>query len=229
MVYERIFVMLQFSLKDDALRRYAKRRTLLSFRSDIDLLKRWARLLNIEAPENREGIRKTVAEVRDTRRRQRDPISVDRRQGWSPTAAIHFLDDEGFKNEDYHRSFDTWSSDSKHVKTGKPYSLSSMIYRVAGTRDVADRLSLKLHVSSQEEAAETDERFGAVCGRLLLAAVGPDAIADLDGQLGDTGEFEAETSGYRIILKREDWPNNFGSYDRRLTIWPPDGCASSDN
>jgi hypothetical protein len=221
MVYERIFIMLQFSIKDSKLRQYAKRRALLDFRADIDLLKRWRRLVNTDTPNNRKEVRALIAEVRETRRRERNPVPVGPKDGWSPAAAIHFLDGEGFKNEDYHRSFDTWASSSSHVKVTDPYSLTTMIFWVSGTRDVADLLKLRLHVSDSADAAVADERFGMVCGKLLLAAIGADAVPELEGQLGDTGEFEAVVAGYRISLKREDWSNKRGSYERRFVVRAP--------
>jgi hypothetical protein len=229
MVYEQIFVMLEFGIHDPKLRNYAKRRALLDFRSDIDLLKRWRRLVNTDTPNNRAEVRALIAEVRETRRRERKPMPVDPKDGWSPAAAIHFLDGEGFKNEDYHRSFDTWASSSSHVKVTDPYSLTTMIYWVSGTRDVADLLKLKLHVSDGKDAVAADERFGEVCGKLLLAAIGADAVPELAGQLGDTDEFEAVVAGYRISLKRKDWANKIGSYECRFVIRPPNAIEDRED
>jgi hypothetical protein len=217
--YEQIFTGLHWALEDPALRRYAKRQSLLRFGTNIDSLKRWRRLMMMERPASREEIDRLIAEIAVVRRHERNPTAVDPKDGWQPQAAMRFLAGEGFINEDYHRSYDEWCSGSKPLKVSEGASLNTITYRVAGSVCVAYELVLELSVWLSEDGAaeEADQQFIGLVAKLMNAALGAESN-EATAECGDGEVFDREWRGFRLALSREDWPNVKGGYERQFII-----------
>jgi hypothetical protein len=220
-VYEQVFAGLRWGIGDEKLRRYAKWRAFLTFGSSLAFLKRWRRLVLMESPADRRGIDLTFAELRVIRRHERSAPLIAPEAGWSPYLAKDFLTAEGLTTEDYHRSFDTWRAASRIEKLGKPYSLNTITYYIDGNHGAATELTLEMHIfDTAEEGVEiADKRFGALAGKLLIAAVGIEAARNLGKQLDDAETFDRMEAGCRVLLKKNSWdfPNRSG-YEREFII-----------
>jgi hypothetical protein len=105
-VHEGVFLMLNWSIKDPALRRYAKFRATLAFGPRTRLLRRWQKYLNSNKPKDRVDIHESIAAVLAARRREKIPTPVPAMRGWSPQVAIGILADDGLQAGDYYKSFD---------------------------------------------------------------------------------------------------------------------------
>ena len=216
MVYERVFGALSWAIEDKDLRQFAKRRALLRFRLNLDLLKRWRRLLLLERPDCRDDILRSIQEVNAIYKREQSPPKIDPLEGWSPYAAMSFLVDAGIEPGDYHRIYDAWQSSSKFLKLNPKGISNSIVYYVDGTELIATELTLNLMVQQIELSEEADAQFYAV-GRLLLdRALGDGASALLSIPLQD---FKSDRDGNAVVMQTEEWTNNsFKSYGRTLTI-----------
>jgi hypothetical protein len=223
-VYQQIFGALHWGIEDPALRSYAERWALLRFGWKLDYLKRWRRLLMTERPKSREAIDRLFAEIAVVRRHERNPLPVDPKDGWQPQAAIKFLADEGFVNEDYHRTYDQWLSASNAVKLGDKWSMNTIIYYVSGSAFTANELALELSVSDPAGAVAdiADKRFGALAAKLLVGALGEEAAREFGATL-DSETFERAWREYHIKLTRDDWSNSKGSYGREFVIQTQSG------
>jgi len=217
-VYNQVFTGLFIAIKDDGLRRFAKRRALLSFGLNTTLLKRWRRMVMLERPESKEAIARSFQEVKTLHAREKNPPAVDPAEGWSPYAAKEFLAEAGVVSEDYHRSLDAWHASSKMFKLDSGFG-NALMYHVDGTERAATRLSLELTVNKIEQRAEADGAFTAMARLLLRKAIGDEAESWLPESLDD---LETAFAGTRVSLKTESWTiNKFHAYERDLTIEHP--------
>ena len=233
-VYEQIYRGLDWAIDDCRIRRYAKWRAFYTFGANLDLLKRWRRLAVMEHPTDKCGVSALFEEVISTHRKEMSPSVVAPSHGWSPFTAAKFLSDEGHATDDYHRSFDTWSSASRAETLGKTYSLNNITYRVEGSADIATELSLELRVynpiNGEEGTSEfADDRFGKLAGLLLKAAIDESSLQQFKDQLGDGTQFQITTALHDIRMTREDWTHGSGGYKRELIIAiKAEGGRSSD-
>jgi hypothetical protein len=224
-VYERVFIGLTWAIENDRLRRYAKRKALLNFRLDLDLLKRWRRMMLHGRPEECEAIRQSFRKVRILRERERNPPPVPPEEGWSPYLAKEFLAEDGVVSEDYHLLYeDEWMASSKAFKFGKRGFGNSITYYVEGNEHAARKLTLEVTVTHIEKAGEADERFVSMCRTLLRKALGNEVAELLPPTLAD---FETFVGGARVKLEKEEWAlPKLKVYERALTIehaaHPPD-------
>ena len=229
-VYQQIFRALHWGVEDPALRSYAERQALLRFGGKLDYLKRWRRLVMMVRPGSRDAIDRLFAEIAVVRRQERYPLPVDPKDGWQPQAAIKFLADEGFVNEDYHRSYDQWTSTSRAESLGEKWSMNTITYYVNGDPAVANELALELNVlePARDAAEKADKRFGALIVKLLVAALGAEAASEF-GATVDSEAFERQWRGYRFQLTCEDWSNAKGGYAREFMIQTPAGWEGAQN
>jgi hypothetical protein len=216
-VYENVFIGLNWAVKDDRLRRFAQCRAILNFRFNLDLLKRWRRVMMQEHPEERDAIRQSFREVKRLNKVEQNPPSVDPSAGWSPYAAKEFLTDVGVESGDYHHSYGEWRADSKILKIEGSGALgNSIVYYVEGAERTATQLILELMVNNIEAGKEADKRFATICQTLLVKALGESSAELLPGSLAD---FEEDCAKARVGLKTETWTvNKFQCYQRTLTI-----------
>lgn len=219
MVYENVFGGLAWAIKDKDLLRFAKRKALLRFRFNLDLLKRWRRLLMLERPDSRDAIWRSIREVKAIYNREQNPPPVDPAEGWSPYAAMNFLVEAGIDPGDYHRIYGAWQSTSKFMKLNPKGLSNSIVYYVDGTEFAATELTLELMVQQIELAEEADANFYAI-GRHLLDRARGDAAASL--LVMPLQDFETEFQGSAVRLQTEQWAiNSYKSYERKLTIQHP--------
>lgn len=218
-VYEQIFGALEWGIQDPAIRRYAKRQALLRFGTRLEDLRKWRRLVMMERPDSREGIDRLFAEIAIVRRHERNPQSVDPADGWLPQAAMKFLAEDGFVNEDYHRGYDQWSSISKAVKVGERSSMNTITFQVIGEAFAANELVLELSVFMPADggAEDADERFAALMAKLLVAVLGVKEAQEFAATL-NAETFDRRWRGYRFRLAREEWRNTKGGYEREFVI-----------
>lgn len=79
--YERVFGSFHYSVPNEDLRPYARWRSLLAFRSDLETLDCWRTQLARVRPVTREEIDKTIIAIKAAKRREEVPPSVDPQNG----------------------------------------------------------------------------------------------------------------------------------------------------
>lgn len=224
-VYERVFVGLRWSIKDDRLRRSAKWRAFFTFGPRLRLLERWAQSVGRFTPNNRAELRQSFAEIKMLAKREADPPPVPREDGWSPYAAKNFLSAEGLPTRDYHRSFeDEWFAGSGYLELGGGIIANNMAYYLNGNENAVTELKLKLNINSPAEPVEAETRFREICRILLAQALGESAAQIVMGKILALEDFNTNLAGKSVALSKEEWHGGIkGGYSRGLVI----GCASS--
>ncbi len=224
-VYERVFVGLRQSIKDDRLCRSAKWRAFFTFGPKLRLLERWAHSIARFNPDDRAKLLQSFAEIKMLAKREADPPPVQNEDGWSPYAAKDFLNAEGLPTRDYHRSFeDEWFAGSGYLELGGGIIANNMAYYLNGNKNAVTELKLKLNINSPAEPAEAETRFREICHILLARSLGESAAQVIAGKIIALEEFSMNLPGRIVTLSKEDWQGGIkGGYSRGLVI----GCASS--
>jgi hypothetical protein len=141
--------------------------------------------------------------------------------GWSPYAALAFLESRGVVTGDYHHGYDgQWWAESPSVEVGGEPFKDRVIYRIAGTETATTRLSLELNAHLPGTPAETDAKFWDLVALLIQTALGDTQAAPYSGLAG-RDEAEAMSGDVRLRLTRDDWGTAArGGYSRRLSLIP---------
>ncbi len=142
-----------------------------------DLLRRWIRNVRLKAPTDRSELKASITQVKELAAREKNPVSVPLKQGWSPYHADKFLANEGLVTEDYHQvSFGNglWSADSKDLKIGDDIFPGRISYRIEGGEFIARKLKLKIDFFATDIANTDDkarQRFLEVATQLFQEAL----------------------------------------------------------
>lgn len=208
--YERVFVGLNITVKDDRLRRYAKRKALFVFRFDTALLRRWTGNVARSRPETRDEVDRTINEVWTQIVRERMPPEVAKEHGWSPYLSRSYLAPDGPVADHYFRvidDLDEWSSSSPYQRFGDGVFANSIAYYLNGSEHAATELKLVLDIEVPDEINAAHTAFLSYCQRLHQAATGNDLPDPVKTALCECKEVTFENEPYDLAVCREDWPN----------------------
>lgn len=135
MVYEGVFVRIQFSIKDEKLRAYAKRSSIIKYKLDLSDLKRWADALNREnivASSDVDNLHKEIARLEAE---EKNPPVVPFNLGWAPYKISSVLETAGLKVGHYKKLYeDDWFANSPYLEIGKGVLPNNIAYYIEGNR-----------------------------------------------------------------------------------------------
>jgi len=182
LAYDTAFAQLNFAIADPGLRRYGVRKSIISFRGDVQLLKRWTRNLMLQRPETQEDIRKAIRRMISVAEREKRPPTISFESGWSPYTAKDFLGEEGFKAGDYDQfgTSDDWGAKSSYVEIGDGKSFAIIRYYVDGDEFVARALRLSTDVDTPRVRDRAERRFLCLARILCVRALGSEMPTAID-------------------------------------------------
>ncbi len=219
--YEQTFAPLLIALPGRILRRYAKRKAVLTFRSNLDYLQRWNRAVQTERPADKAGMDFIFANLRTIKQREAAPPIVPTSQGWSPYEATRFLTNYNLATRDYHRSHeDEWFASAKLFGlSDDPYLPSNLGYYVTGDESSAKSLKLKLYVNQPVNAKIVESSFVNRANILIELALGPGTRERLSAQVSTLTPFSVILPNGHALLAKELWSSGMqGGYDWTLTL-----------
>lgn len=160
--------------------RYAVQRAILSFGLDVKLMRRWkGALFNCDAT-TRKDVDALIETMKAAKRRERKPPLVKSDDGWSPYAAIKWLDGQGLGAPGYDPIYrDQWGASSPYRKLGGGVLGDSLAYYVRGAGHAATKLTLMLNLDRlrKEETPQTSlDAFSDASFALLVGAFGEKAL-----------------------------------------------------
>ncbi|WP_253343514.1 hypothetical protein [Sphingobium sp. OAS761] len=217
--YEQEFVRIGFAIKDERLRRTAKRRAVMSFGLDLGGLRRWITHIQQHPVSSKADLIQTIGLIKMLQRREQKPPTVSADQGWSPYLAKDFLSAAGLATGDYHPLCDEWFASSPYLELGEGLWKDNIAYYAEGTEHAATVLKLILHVNDMDTAPTSEARFLEVIQTLYQHAFEAPMAEPLLRQLRNEGNFTRVIGGKRLTLSRDD--NEGGSrrgYRRKFTI-----------
>ncbi|MFA6061898.1 MAG: hypothetical protein WC736_04730 [Gallionella sp.] len=217
--YEKNFVALQWAVKDDALRRYAKVQAITRFCLDLDGLRRWKRHVCLFHPISREDIRRSIDEIKANQIREIAPPSVSRELGWCPTDATQFLKAYELETCDYHRIDDGqwWANSPMRELSGAAIMPDNIAYYIEGDEKAVKCLKVKLNVNDRLNGAASDSEFQTICAALLKAA-DVDVSPVLQEQMFYQDDIDVDAGGRRVRVHRQDFVNPAKGYSRKLAV-----------
>ena len=217
--YEMNFVALQWAVKDNALRRYAKVQAITRFRLDLDGLRRWKRHVCLFHPTSREDIRRSIDEIKANQIRVNDPPPVSRELGWCPTGATQFLKAYELETGDYHRIEDGqwWASSPMRELSRAAIMPDNIAYYIEGDEKAVKCLKVKLNVNDRLNGAASDSEFQTICAALLTAADVDVSLVPLE-QMLHQDDIDVDVGERRIRIRRQDFVSPAKGYFRTLTV-----------
>lgn len=133
MVYERVFVRMQFSIKDEKLRAYAKRSLAIKYRLNLPALRRWADALSLENIDTTSDVDKLHKEIARLEAEEKNPPVVPFDLGWSPYKLSPVLEEAGLKVGHYKKLYeDDWFASSPCLEIGKDVLPNNIAYYLEG-------------------------------------------------------------------------------------------------
>ena len=218
--FETTFRRLEFTIRDPALRRYAKRTSLLRFHFRSNLLRRWSRNIGNRKPTNREELDASIALVKTQAQREGNPEVVPPEEGWSPYLAREFLTDEGLAPSDYHQDpldGQQWFASSPYLEIGDGIFPNNITYTVEGDERIVRRLKLAINYNDPAAKQETHESLAKILKTLFEKALGEDAPDEIEATLRKEASDSFVVRGKSVQLLREDWTSGKG-YTMRLIL-----------
>jgi hypothetical protein len=218
--YEKTFIRIGFTIKEPALLSYAKRQSVLRFRLDTTLLKRWATRLQMMNPTTKADIDSGFLQVFEMRELERNPPPVSAAVGWSPYAAKSFLVSHGLKTGYYQPSFDDqWSASSSYKNLGDGIMPNNVAYYIDGDKSAATELRLALNMNEPASAADAVVQFVALAGALHQAAFNGDMPKPLAYAVSSVSDFSSPDEDKRVSVRKKMWGGqSSGKYTLEFSI-----------
>ena len=160
MVYESILKALKFSIKNEDIYAFAKRKALLHFNFNTSSLKRWKDILVREPVNTKEDVLISFLDLRKLELIERNPPKVDILKGWSPYKSKDFLSKEGIDTNTYKKCYeDEWQAISPYIKLNNEVIDNNVAYYVTGDNAIAKQLKLVLNINSRTEEDFAIDKF----------------------------------------------------------------------
>ncbi|QJB68921.1 hypothetical protein [Parasphingorhabdus halotolerans] len=207
--YESAFTSFGHWLENTSLKKRAKWKAVRQFGWNIDFLNRWKQLVQRRRPTNEQELDETFSEIRKVREREMNPPKIAAEDGWSPYAALKFLQSSPLTMRDYHWCFeDEWMASSDTFQIGNALFKNRISYFIEGGEIAATSLKLRVRIDTIDDASEALDLFKSMSQVLLLHAL---QKSDIDEQL--TALEKMETFSFRI----EHWQLSLERNDLELS------------
>jgi len=218
MVYEGIFVRMQFSIKDESLRKYAKRTSLIKYNLNIPALRRWADALSRENIVDSSEIDELYKEIARLETEEKDPPPVPFDVGWSPYKIALVLEAMGLTAGHYKKLYDDeWFASSPYLEVGEDILPNNIAYYLEGNKKAVNRLKLKMNINEPEHAAEAHNMFCELASSLHSRAIGEELGHEYKNAILNGTDKEGRVNTKMVRVTTEHWPNNRG-YDVGFSI-----------
>ncbi|MGV7929182.1 MAG: hypothetical protein AB2L13_09785 [Spirochaetota bacterium] len=214
MRYEGVFINLKRHLgKDTKVLRHAKRASVVRFLFKPRLLQRWSNNLHNEEIVDIEGVDKSIDELYRLIETEKNPPPVAREDGWSPYAAIKFLDEHGVKTGHYHQIKDFgWSASSLSMPAGGGYTPNTIEYHIDGSSTIASKLLLVLNIFPGNEKTEAVNRYLVLTRKLFNVAIGKELPETISRAIIEPASTELNIDSYRVSVTKNEWLSGKGYY-----------------
>ncbi|ABR91715.1 Uncharacterized conserved protein [Janthinobacterium sp. Marseille] len=208
-------------IKDNALRRFAKRRAVLAFGVDVDFLNRWTQERGAFPPlESKKDVLDSLSEMKRRKQRERRPPVIEPSAGWSPYAAMTYLADQELSMNSYGpKSWGDWQASSGlHAINKEPLIPDNISYVIEGNESVVTKLSVTLFINSLDAPLRSEDVFANACRTILSKANRPD-LSQIANRILDVGnDDEILSHGHRVSLRKEMFSGGFSRYQKTFKI-----------
>ncbi|HBM2522682.1 TPA: hypothetical protein LUX61_004396, partial [Enterobacter hormaechei] len=215
--YETNLLSLKIYFDDEALFNYAKKLAIFFFRTDLDALNRWVRNIHINEINTKEGIKVSLKDVKLRKKIESNPPEVDNKYGWSPFLAKDFLVGKGINTNDYHFSFDTWTSCSQMIEIGADDLFrDNVAYYIYGDEHAAKKLKLRVHINNPPISNSSKKIISVFVEELISKALGDDKFNI--GELFSKVPVMIKKDNRYVSFTKEDFASQNGGYTLEVVI-----------
>lgn len=158
--YETVFAIVGNQIKDAKILKYAKKKAILEFKLDIELLKRWQNRVSIKHVNSMDDIKFTFIEMNELKAKEKNQIEIPIDIGWSPNSAKTFLKSLNVKVNPYNNVYeDEWAASSNVIKLDDDVLSNVISYYVSGESNIVKNLKIVLHIYSKKREEEACKIF----------------------------------------------------------------------
>ncbi|MEI9529952.1 hypothetical protein [Enterobacter hormaechei] len=215
--YETNLLSLKIYFDDEALFNYAKKLAIFFFRTDLDALNRWVRNIHINEINTKERIKVSLKDVKLRKKIEYNPPEVDNKYGWSPFLAKDFLVGKGINTNDYHFSFDTWTSCSQMIEIGADDLFrDNVAYYIYGDEHAAKKFKLRVHINNPPISNSSKNTISVFVEELISKALGDDNfnISELFSKV----PVMIKKDNRYVSFTKEDFASQNGGYTLEVVI-----------
>lgn len=211
MVYENIFVRIQFFITNEKLYAYAKRSAIIKYKFNLSALRRWANTLNGENFFTNRDIDKSHEEIVRQESEENDPPTVQFILGWSPYKISSALEIEGLSVGHYKKQYEEdWFASSPYLEIGKGILPNNIAYYLEGNRFAVTKLKLKMNINEQEQSEETHTTLCNLASALHLHALERELAEGFKKAIMNGGNKVDQVKTKLVCVSTEHWQNNRG-------------------
>lgn len=214
-----LFAGLEKKIKSRNLLRYARCKALIYFHVNKTDLYRWQKTLILRQISSKNDINESIELVKAMKRREKHPPLIEINKGWSPYAALKFLESKSITTGYYQPTYATeWMACSKYVDVDDNIPPSNIAYYVEGDADVAYRLTLNLTVHNIKfdglAIAEFIESVEVLCKNALNLNIANLVLEEIIAQRN----WEMQLENKKLHLKKEHFVNKDRGYNMTFII-----------
>lgn len=218
MVYEGIFARMQFSIKDENIRKYAKRTSVVKYNLNIPALKRWADALSREDIIDSSDVDELHKEVARLEAEEKNPPAVPFDVGWSPYKIALVLEEMGLRTGHYKKLYENdWFASSPYLEIGEGVPPNNIAYYLEGNKEAVCRVKLKMNINEPEHAIEAHNTLCELAFTLHSRALGEEMGYEYKNAILNGTDKEGCVNTKMVKVTMEHWPNNRG-YDVGFSI-----------
>lgn len=198
------------TFQSEELKRYAKKRFILTFLLRPWLLRRATRQFHIMPATEKSDVDDIIQDILQYEREKVNLPAVDERLGWSPFLAREFLSAEDLRTSDYHATYeDEWWSGLATREVGEALGINIVSYSFAGVKGLVQKLKLEGRFLKEFVTEEVLKEFSMIAGNLCEQAL-KDDDDEVRQLLCKLESFERNHNGTYIRLRREKFLDERG-------------------
>lgn len=219
MTYDSAFRTMRIWSENPSIIGFTQRAALLNFGLDLDGTQRLIRHVRVHDVVDRDGVKAAIREIKENKRREKNPPPVPPSDGWSPYEAQRFLEAHGIVTNDYHRSFDEWFAEAPSVKLSDRPLPDRMSFYFTGNQAAATRMRLALDASYQNDPNAADASFYAMARTLMEKVFGEARADELEARIRSADSCYFDLDGKHVSVDWSEWGvEKRGGYNRNLII-----------
>jgi len=219
MNYESVFVRLSVFTEDEKVLKYAKQKSFKSFLFNTSALQRWFKIVACNKLHSKKDVDKSISNIIATIKREKNPIDVNLKEGWSPYEAMEYLKEEGLKTGYYQELYDEeWFASSPMKELGGDIFPNNVAYYIAGAFDVVSVLKIKLNINNFDCETQDLNYFITLAELLCSKALNAELSNTLTNALVNKEvSFVEKLSSKQCKVERSENLNNDG-YSLKFSI-----------
>lgn len=218
--HDDVFTGIESSIESSRLRRYAKWEALIHFHINKTELTRWRRLLFLHPVRTKHDVDKSIEQIKQMKQREKLSTPVEFEKGWSPYAAMKFLEKNGIATGYYQPTVDEneWLACSKYLEIDDNVPASTISYYVEGDVDIATRLMLSLSVYNRKKDGFAIAQFLKAMSTLFEHSFNHPMPQQIEDMVLNENDRKIRFGNRTITVEKKLWESKNGGYHLNFKI-----------